>query len=816
MTLPDEEPDVIDGLLEEMLGGAAPPDVTARVLERLSLAPQREQLAGWGRAAERARTELDEPSPWLVKRGGAPEPSLAGRCRVTRGVSVGRFGELLSRSRGRTDLRLAATAMLALVALAGAWWLRAPTRFAAVESIELSSLEPSELESRRLWAELNRQAGRAASAGSQAADSDAGRRTVDPATGDLATGDAAGTRVAAGGASPVGAAGLGAAGRDSVESIFFRPSPETVASQPAAVDRGRGLAGSGPAEVRTGEVRGLVPESSLVRPLPDQEVVRWIDTLMEQTWQRAQVPAPERVAGEIWQRRVGQLAWGELPIDESSGWLAGSAASRRKPSGEAAGGAAILPVGWDRSDSLDQQLGWLFEQVDQRQFAEHWAIELTQKWLTGGGQLDSAAVAMFTEELAGRLHRGHSIGRIQKRIMRDAVLALESCNTDPTSPMVIPLLQAAEHGSTELVDRLYSRWSGSAFSCGRCHHARPVSAAREDDFWGLAALLQPLGVKRHSSDSGDAGHPSDAVLAALHGRQLTEQPPRVLFRERSDGRLIAAVPRLPGGPAIDGELELRARLELLADWLRSDVVIGPGLVNWVWQQMLGQPLVPAMGVADVPVDEVRQELMQLLVTQLRAHGGDMRRLVVWIAASRPMWAKQVDLEAGQLLLMGRQSSDVMRRSDLHFATFRNRRLGAAGRPLPLLRLELLAQAAAIGRASDRDRRVLAQSDPQAVREQSDASTTAVTSAADPWLMLHWQRVPVADGASLSSAGWRAWLERLSDSGLDWQGQLQHVYMATAAGPLQPRERQLADGILKNVSGDSTEALNRVMTVLLGF
>ena len=336
-----------------------------------------------------------------------------------------------------------------------------------------------------------------------------------------------------------------------------------------------------------------------------------------------------------------------------------------------------------------------------------------------------------------------------------------------------------------------------------------MSEVGEDDFWGLAALLQPLGVESQTID------PGDAVVAALRGKRLRQRPRTELFRERADGRLVVAVPRLPGGPAIDGELELPERLDLVADWLRSDAVVGPSLVNWVWQQMLGQPLVPALGVVDVPVDGARRELMELLVSQLLAHGGDMRRLVVWIAASRPMWAKQVELDPGQLLLMSRHSSESLRRSDLSFATFRNRRLDAAVRSVPTRRLELLAQGAAVGGRAEYDRRFLAQADPSLVPERSDEARSPQVEI-DPWLMLHWQRLPNDEVASDASAAWRAWLESLVGSGLDWSGQLEHVYMAAACGSLQPQERQVADGILKSVSGDSTEALNRVMTVLLGF
>jgi hypothetical protein len=846
MTLPEEEPDVIDGLLGELLGESSPPDVSSRVLERLSEAASPEQLSGWARAVERAWTELDQPSPWLIERAGVAEATESDGRRGWIQKLSGRLGVFSSRFRSDSSWRLGAAATVVLVAMSGVWWLARQPRFAPGESVVVSLLESSELESRRLWAELNRQAGRSQSL-SEPADrplggSALGGPGVDGASGVAGSGvaDSGGLRgaadVVAEGRGPGRAAAGGGASRESVESIFYRSPPrssaadskaadskavDSKAAQAIATESSAAVAGIGPSVAQgaagavqspvsalAGAARGGSRSSSPIRPLPDHEVVHWIDTLMDQLWQQAAVPAPQRVAGELWQRRVGQLGWGELPEAGLSEPTGGNALAGPSMVGARRAMAGGLPPGWDRPAALNEQLAWLFEQVNQRQFAEYWASELTEKWLPEGNTLDSAAAAMFTEELAARLHLGRSIARIQKRVMRDAVLSLEACNSDPTSPMLIPLVHAAEHGSGELVDRLYSRWAGAAVSCGRCHHDRPVAEVAEEDYWGLAALLQPLGVEARPSDSGDA------VVAALRGKRLTKKSHRELFRERPDGRLVAAVPRLPGGSPVDGALELPERLQLMADWLESEAVSGPSLVNWVWQQMIGRPLVPALGVTGVPVDGARRELLELLETQLRAHGGDMRRLVVWIAASRPMWAEQVELEAGELLLMNRQSSDRLRRSDLTFATYRHRRFDAGGHPLRTIRRALLAQGAAAG-GGDYERRVLAQADLSAVQAWEEQAAVGKMEV-DPWLVLHWQRRSAEEMAGDRLAGWRVWLERLSRSGLDWQGQLDHLYWATASGPLQLRDRQMADDILKSVSGDANEAMNRIMTILLGF
>ena len=147
---------------------------------------------------------------------------------------------------------------------------------------------------------------------------------------------------------------------------------------------------------------------------------------------------------------------------------------------------------------------------------------------------------------------------------------------------------------------------GVRIGCANCHN-HPLDRWTQDDYHGLAAIFARMdrGPIVRELPRGEVTHPR------------TGEP---------------AVPRLPGGPALDPDGDPR---RALADWLTDDEnpYFARAAVNWLWAAMFGRGLVE-------PVDDMRAtnpathpELLDALAADFVAHGYDLRHTLRLIATS---------------------------------------------------------------------------------------------------------------------------------------------------------------------------------------
>jgi hypothetical protein len=74
------------------------------------------------------------------------------------------------------------------------------------------------------------------------------------------------------------------------------------------------------------------------------------------------------------------------------------------------------------------------------------------------------------------------------------------------------------------------------------------------------------------------------------------------------------------------------------------------VVNWVWQEAFGEPLVPSEFLEDSAEGNARRELLDFLATQWTAHGESLPVLVGWISATTPwLLAEEPILPSSRLL-----------------------------------------------------------------------------------------------------------------------------------------------------------------------
>ncbi len=158
---------------------------------------------------------------------------------------------------------------------------------------------------------------------------------------------------------------------------------------------------------------------------------------------------------------------------------------------------------------------------------------------------------------------------------------------------------------------------GIRLECAQCHN-HPMDQWKREEFWGLAAFF--AGVSRQGKDQV-----YNSIREVADRRELViPDTSKVVKATFLDGKKPSAAGRRASGR------------ELLADWLIApeNPYFARAAVNRVWARFFGT------GIVD-PVDDLRAdnppshpELLDLLASEFRSHGYDMKFLIRAITSTK--------------------------------------------------------------------------------------------------------------------------------------------------------------------------------------
>jgi hypothetical protein len=253
-------------------------------------------------------------------------------------------------------------------------------------------------------------------------------------------------------------------------------------------------------------------------------------------------------------------------------------------------------------------------------FAEHWGRSWAEAF-TGRRPIKQDAYngAVLARYLKDSLMANRPYGDLVTEL-----LCGEGLNED-NGPVNFLLRYDAR--PTNLAGAVSKQFLGLTLQCAECHD-HPFAQWKKADFWGLAAYFGRI---RKLESQGDDG----AYAAVLETRRGELMVPDADAKPDEAGNVPKkkVMIRLPGQAEapVPGQ-----RRQALAAWITSDQnpYFARNLVNRVWAQLIGMPLVRSLEQPAVEAATNHPELLELLASDFRAGGQDVKRLVRIIVLSK--------------------------------------------------------------------------------------------------------------------------------------------------------------------------------------
>jgi hypothetical protein len=458
------------------------------------------------------------------------------------------------------------------------------------------------------------------------------------------------------------------------------------------------------------------PSSSRKPAIDSEMVVQVIDQQLEHLWEVADIQPAARVDTRQWTDRVQQ--W--LGVSDSTS----------------------LPAPPRNLDSVAQRWRWLASlPFDIDRFADRWSTRLGRKWQSDAArQEDQPASDAFRQWIARQLIAGQSVLEIQQRIFS---IDEGQAGAQPIASLWI----SADLDSKLILEKTCQDFLGISVSCSRCHDQPGFSQA---DYWSLVAVQSTLSAEE---TAGDNQKPRWKII-----------PAKSSFYERPDGTVAQADATLPGEDS-------PAQWSDLSSWILRHPNRAKDVVNWVWQEAFGEPLVPSEFLEDSAEGNARRELLDFLATQWTAHGESLPVLVGWISATTP-W-----LLAEEPIL---PSSRLLEPDDLKRDRLTRKRLFASWSPgdqeadsIPMAQLDRWLEHASENSSSDlASRQRLAQ--PATSLAPSTLSPSGKQELPPIFASID-QRLELLDAPAPEV---KRWIDQIAKSKLQWDQQVDHILLST--------------------------------------
>ncbi|MEZ6089118.1 MAG: DUF1549 domain-containing protein [Pirellulaceae bacterium] len=507
------------------------------------------------------------------------------------------------------------------------------------------------------------------------------------------------------------------------------------------------------------------PQARKIERLPSAEIVRQLNGMLEEGWQRMGIQPEPLISEEAFATRLSSVVVG--------GKRSGTNKEREAASAVAKGDVDRFVRMYVKSDDVSHEL------------SRQWS-----RYLMGDSAWNRLSDVQRRE--MSNYFGSAFLGKSPYNLLVRSMLTAEGSAVPEDAafePATLWMSGLAGARAVPLTNRFCEVFLDLDASCARCHAHPLESRIAQRDYWGLNAIFQ-TGVHWRIGPQGGL------QIAQQQGRDYSKD---AVFYEAEDGRQLVATPYVSFVLPENSTQEIRAtNVHELASAIEHSERLARATVNGLWKLVYGNRLVgQASNPLSPPKDKAFQAASQLLADQLIAYDYDLGTAIGWIVSSRPMQLSSaisiLDPESVTADNQQLTQADLQRQA---FAAFNDRdddwtfqeliaasvRLGSAGKESLIPPQNLLAQT---GQDSSQ-----AKPPEKSKAEQRDAALNRSLSAASTDTSL--------------PAQWMASFQ--GDNGFEHQ--VKHLFYM--AGSFQPSEKQLEAAVrLRRAAGSDGVALNQL-------
>ncbi len=493
-------------------------------------------------------------------------------------------------------------------------------------------------------------------------------------------------------------------------------------------------------------------KSNAYTTLNDQQIVELIDSQLIELWKRMKLVPANRVSDEELAQAISRTLTGQD--------LPGATA------------AQLAQLNLAQSNSVQWREKVIATAMDSHAFARRWADRFVGHWLRGGNlALDSEPVE--------KLERFVANGITDERPWNEVIAQVVAGNDTAGDAFAAALAGGNNH---RLAANISSQFMDSSLACARCHASTNAGSVvqTQDEYWSLIALL--VGIDVSSSESSGIRESVDKQPALFVDAKVPS-----LFFERSDGTLEAAKFVLPDGRPWQSIEGLNTPRAALAQWLGQSQQADRAAVDQVWQFVFGHPLVGAQPLMNDVGREEREDLLQLMAQQFRAHGRNLSQLVGWVIRSDAFSRSQIAIDQNRWLQAKDEDIAQWHVAEMTFAAKTSLGHSAAKSGSGLE--GSLASALKWNQSTGVDTRVLAQPNLNPKAKPSTPVKSDVLMPT-PSYIVHRGRV---------SAAQQEFLDRLlASEKLSWKQKVEHVVSLSPGLTTNNRVVRLADELMQQL------------------
>jgi len=519
----------------------------------------------------------------------------------------------------------------------------------------------------------------------------------------------------------------------------------------------------------------------------DTETISVIDDQFQHLWKRLDIETKFVTDREQLEDRIGRIVIGRTPTSAERESVRKSAKSTR--------------------DAIEQLANkWVVSE----EFDQYWADVLAGYYvgLSAKSTADSDRQA-FVNWLRQAIHRNEPIGRIERSMV---AADPKEISVQPEAYWVKHWLESGKGSERLLLDSSSSKAVGlnrnqlgsletlamqsfklagkPAAACSHCHDGNTKNLSDRAE-WS----------KNLSQFDGGRESGLFAGLAAVWSTVAGGSKPD-FFLSDSEDRLSIVAPLFPDGKRL---ISKQDRRETLGEWFEGAISARQSLVDLVWSQSFGRPLVPALGLTDEEGADERRDLLQFLGSKLQRDSVGLRRLVYWVALSAPASVTESSLDGGDYLMLDAATLGKQRRSIQLFATYS----GDLERATATNELVSLVKYFGPDYATSLDRSALAQ--PSVVAPSDVANKQApTTDELDRWPA---QRVAYELENEIPYAKVDGLAKQLAESGLPWEQIVDHAFMIVQSRWPRTDERKQSQDLLDWSNGDRSKATLRLVNAI---